>query len=91
MGYNAEQSVENQPVFRSNMSPPSSGLKSKPNKKPAPRRQQAEHFSNHCFIGLICLCENPLVDTVSEVHANHTEMTLDNCHSRVTNNYNLFS
>jgi hypothetical protein len=32
-GYKAVQSVESKPKFRRNMSPPSSGLKSKPSKK----------------------------------------------------------
>jgi hypothetical protein len=34
-------SVESQPTFQRNMSPPSSGLNSKPSKKPARSRQQA--------------------------------------------------
>jgi hypothetical protein len=34
-GYNALQSAESQPMFRRNMSPPSSGSKNNPSKKPA--------------------------------------------------------
>jgi hypothetical protein len=34
LGYNALYSVENQPTFRKNLSPTSSGLKNKPCKKP---------------------------------------------------------
>jgi hypothetical protein len=35
LGYNAMYSVECQPVFRGNISPPSSGSKNRPSKKPA--------------------------------------------------------
>jgi hypothetical protein len=35
LGYNEVQSSESQPVFQMNMLLPSSGLKSKPTKKPA--------------------------------------------------------
>jgi hypothetical protein len=35
LGYNAVQSIESQPTFRRNMSPPSSGSEKEPSKKPA--------------------------------------------------------
>jgi hypothetical protein len=35
MGYNAMESTESQPIFRRNVSSPSSELNSKPRKKPA--------------------------------------------------------
>jgi hypothetical protein len=35
LGYNVLKSVESQPMFRSNMSPPSSGPNNKLSKKPA--------------------------------------------------------
>jgi hypothetical protein len=34
LGYNAVKSTESQPAFQTNMSPPSSGSKNKPSKKP---------------------------------------------------------
>jgi hypothetical protein len=41
LGYNALYSAEFQPTFQRNISPPSSGSKNKPNKKPAQSMQQA--------------------------------------------------
>jgi hypothetical protein len=42
LGYKAGYSLESQPTFRRNISPPSSGSKNKSSKKPASSRQQSE-------------------------------------------------
>jgi hypothetical protein len=52
LGHNAVLSIERQSTFRLKMSPPSSGLKNNPRKKPAWRRQESE------FAGFFFNCED---------------------------------
>jgi hypothetical protein len=49
MGYNAVYSVKSQPTFQKKTSPPSSGSKKKPRKKPARNQMSIRALFATCF------------------------------------------
>jgi hypothetical protein len=54
-GYKTVNSVESQPTFRRNMSPPSSGSKSKSSKKPGWKQSPVCHVVSQCYLAWLIL------------------------------------
>jgi hypothetical protein len=78
LGYNAVYSVESQPMFRRNTSPPSSGSKNKPSKKPAWKQVASRAYSSTLKIEAICSSETSVYFQRTARHYIAQDSTLHN-------------